>query len=84
MAWRQAITWTNADPAHPRICTTLGGDESMHYLKLKLLYLDWSSAEIFKDLIDNVTTSARAMARHWVGDKPLLESVKQAYNTENS
>ena len=27
MAWRQAITWTNADPVYWRIYAALGGDE---------------------------------------------------------
>ena len=27
MAWRQAITWTNADPVYWRIYAALGGDD---------------------------------------------------------
>ena len=32
MAWRQAITWTNAGPVHWRIYAALGGDELMKNL----------------------------------------------------
>ena len=34
MAWRQAITWTNADPVHRRICAALGEDELTHYINV--------------------------------------------------
>ena len=34
MAWRQAITWTNADPVHWRIYAALGG----HKLKILMKY----------------------------------------------
>ena len=30
MAWRQAITWSNADPVYRRIYAALGGDELTH------------------------------------------------------